>query len=66
MTTPYKLVTQKYDSLWVKLKKWVARWLWNDLTKLPEPAKGYPMPKKDEWCYPKRTLDERADDPGHP
>jgi hypothetical protein len=47
MTTPYKLVTQKSDPWHVKCKKKLARWLWNDLTKLPKPAKGYPnAPKK--------------------
>lgn len=44
MATPWKLITHKSDPWHVKLKKKVARWLWDDLTKLPKPADGYPDP----------------------
>jgi hypothetical protein len=49
MTTPQKLITQKSDPWHVKTKKWLCRWLWNDLTKLPKPAKGYPNQEKPKY-----------------
>ena len=42
MATPWIFLTHKSDSWIVKLEKKLGAWLWNDLSKPPEPDKDYP------------------------